>query len=119
MKNTKHTDEVSEKVRYTLIERLAEIFCGALMAAALFFYLRLVLQGGAADIIVVMMIATAVYIALTGLSVHPELISKPEHLHRNRRIFLVVKTVLTALLLVALVMMTFPSAVEVHLANYL
>lgn len=119
MKNTKHTNEVPEKVRYTLIERLAEILCGVLMAASLAFYIHLVSQGGAADIIVVMLIATAVYGVLTGLSVHPELVSKPEHLHRNRRIFLAVKTVLTALLLVALVMMTFPRDVAVHVANYL
>lgn len=88
------------------------------MAVSLVFYIRLVLQGGAAEIIAVMMIATAVYIALTGLAVHPELISKPENLHRNRRILLVVKTVLTALLLAALVMMTFPRDV-VPAANYL
>lgn len=108
MKNTKNTNEVSEKVPYTTIEKLAEILCGVLMAASLAFYIHLVSQGGAADIIAVMLIATAVYIVLTGLSVHPELISKPEHLHRNRRILLAVKTVLIALWLAALVMMTFP-----------
>lgn len=115
----KVTNNIPEKVPYTTIEKLAEILCGVLMAASLAFYIHLVSQGGAADIIVVMLIATAVYGVLTGLSVHPELISKHEHLHRNRRILLAVKTVLTALLLAALVMMTFPRAAEVHLANYL
>lgn len=114
----KVTNNIPEKVPYTTVEKLAEILCGVLMAASLAFYIRLVSQGGAADIIVVMLIATAVYGLLTGLSVHPELISKPENLHRNRRIFLAVKTVVIALWLAALVMMTFPSH-AVPLAYYL
>lgn len=105
----KVTNDIPEKIPYTTVEKLAEILCGVLMAASLAFYTHLVYTGGSvSDIIVVMMIATAVYIVLTGLSVHPELISKSEHLHRNRRILLAVKTVLIALWLAALVIMTFP-----------
>lgn len=107
----KVTNNIPEKIPYTTVEKLAEILCGLLMAASLAFYIHLVsTSGSVSDIIVVMMIVTAVYIVLTGLSIHPELISKPEHLHRNRRIFLAVKAVIIALWLAALVMMTFPVA---------
>lgn len=105
----KNADNIPEKIPYTTAEKLAEILCGALMAASLVFYIHLVSTGGSvSDIIAVMMMATAVYIALTGLSVHPELISKSERLHRNRKIFLAVKTVIIALWSAALVIMTFP-----------
>lgn len=105
----KNADNISEKIHYTTVEKLAEILCGVLMAASLAFYIHLVFTSGSvSDIIVFMMIVTAVYIALTGSSVHPELISKPEHIHRNRSILLAVKTVVIALWLAALVMMTFP-----------
>lgn len=114
----KITNNIPERIPYTTAERLAEILCGVLMAASLAFYIRLVsTSGSVSDIIVFMMVATAVYIALTGLSVHPELISKPEKLHRNRRILLAVKTVIIALWLATLVMMTFPVASD--LAYYL
>lgn len=110
----KITNNIPEKIPYTTVEKLAEILCGVLMAASLAFYIHLVSTGGSvSDIIVLMMIATAVYIALTGLSVHPELISKPEKLHGNRRILLAVKTVIIALWLAALVMMTFPVVYDV------
>lgn len=112
MKKTENN--IPEKMPYTTAEKLAEILCGVLMTAALAFYIRLVYTSGSvSDIIVFMMIATIVYISLTGLSVHPELISKPEKLHRNRRIVLAVKTVIIALCLAALVMMTFPIYADV------
>lgn len=105
----KNADNIPEKMPYTTGEKITEILCGVLMAASLAFYIHLVSTGGSvSDIIAVMMIATAVYIALTGLSVHPELIPKPEKLHRNRRILLAVKAIVIALWSAALVMMTFP-----------
>ena len=109
MKKTENN--IPEKIPYTTAERLAEILCGALMTAALAFYVHLVYTSGSASgIIVFMMTATIVYIALTGLTVHPELISKPENL---RRIFLAVKTVVIALCLAVFVIMTFPAHADV------
>ncbi len=103
----KNADNIPEKIPYTTSEKITEILCGVLMAASLAFYIA-TKSFKETHTVVVMMIMAAAYIALTGLSVHPELISKPEHLHRNRRIFLAIKTVVITLWLAALVMMTFP-----------
>lgn len=103
----KNADNIPEKIPYTTGEKITEILCGALMATSLAFYIAS-RSFKETHTVVVMMITAAVYIMLTGLSIRPELVSKPEHLHRNRRILLAVKTVVIALWLAALVMMTFP-----------
>lgn len=108
------TNNVPEKITYTTGEKITEILCGALTVAALAFsvYFCLVMFS-AAHIIVVMTITAAVYGVLTAFSVHPELVSKPENLRRNRRIFIAVKLLLIALLLAAVVMITSPHNVSV------
>lgn len=109
----KNTNDVPEKITYTTGERLAEILCGALTAAALAFCVHLVsMMFSATYIVVIMMITAAVYGVLTVFSVHPDLVSKPENIRRNRRIFIAVKLLLIALLLAAVVMITFPHNVN-------
>lgn len=109
----KNKHYVPEKFPYTTGEKIAEIFCGVLTAAALAFEIFLVsTMFSATHIVVIMMITAAVYGVLTVFSVRPDFISKPENLHRNRRIFIAVKLLLTALLFAAVVLITFPHNVN-------
>lgn len=109
----KNTNDIPEKITYTVGEKFAEILCGAFTAAALAFcvYLCSVLFS-AIYIVVIMMITAAVYGVLTVFSVRSDLVSKPENVRRNRRIFIAVKLLLIALLLAVVVMITFPHNVN-------
>lgn len=109
----KNTNYIPEKIPYTTGEKIAEVLCGILTAAALAFGVYLVSTlFSAIHIVVIMMIAAAVYGVLTVFSVRLDFISKPENLHRNRRIFIAVKLLLTALLFAAVVLITFPHNVN-------
>lgn len=104
----KNTTDVSEKKPYTNGEKLAEILCGVMIAAALAFYMYLVYMiDHDTYVVVVMLISAAVYGAFTVFSVRADLVSKSENIRRNRRIFITVKIAVIALLLAVSVMITF------------
>lgn len=108
MKNTIITNEVPEKVPYTTMEKLAEILCGVLIAAACVVYIFLITRLiHPMSTVVSAALSAAVYGALTVFSVRPDFISKRDNPRKTRRVCIAVKIMITAVLLAARIIMTF------------